>query len=132
MNDLPDSDPPFFFRRIWTGVGTDMDEVTMFKRDDDGTLMVVMDVLRTDLPAELKVAEPLSLVGDGLVIYGRGITPSTQHDRDHVATLAERGQVFAECYSVVCVEGEVGSHPLAAVTEISADEFESAKARGWA
>lgn len=134
MSELDDSDPPYFFRRVWTGVGTELDEVLVFKRLDDGTLSVQTDVPRADLPPELRAqaVETIPLAPDGLVIYGRGVTPRTQHDRDHVKTLAERGLIFSECFSVVCVEGELGSHPLAALTEIGREEFESAKARGWA
>lgn len=133
MSEIPDKDPPFFFRRLYLGA-TDMDEVTVYLRRADGSLEIHMEQRREDLPPELLVQEPLDIVPiteDPLVIYGREIEPRTREDRDYAKRMRERGQIFSECYSVLCVEGEVGTHPLATVMEISKVEFELARARSW-
>lgn len=127
MRELRDSVPPFFFRREWAGA-TPLDEVMVIKRAPDGTLVVQVDVLGEDAPDGERDA---SLAGPGLVIYGRGVQSSYEEDEWHLSGLARRGLVFSECFSVQCEEGEVGSHPLAALTEISRDEFEAARGRGW-
>lgn len=135
MSELPDADPPFFFRRVWSG-HTDMDEVTLFTHQPDGTLLITVGVPKADVPEEISAnaAYMPDLASDGLVIYGRAVAPSDpndEHDKQHIAEMKKRGQVFSECFSVVETEGELGTHPLAAVTEISREEFEAARARGW-
>lgn len=130
MTDLPNTDPAFFFRRVWSG-STPMDTVTTFRRQDDGTLLVTMDVPHSDLPPAERALEVLPIAPPGLVIYGRAVVPRTEHDQDYAARMRERGQVYSECYSINCVEGECGTHPLAAVSEITAEEFEAARIGGW-
>src|SRR4051812_42297352 len=94
---LADSDPPFFFRRVWTEA-TDMDEVTLFSHLPDGTLQVMVGVPRSEVPPEIQATavETIPLAADGLVIYGRGVKPETPHDREYAAAMAARGQVWAE------------------------------------
>lgn len=130
VTERPDGDPPFFFRRVWSG-GTDMDEVTVFKRQPDGTLAVMTGMPKADIPEGFRgAAETVPLVADGLVIYGRRVQPLSE-DARVVRDWESRGLVWSECYSVECTEGEVGTHPLSAVTEITREEFEIARGRGW-
>lgn len=147
MTGLPDADPPFFFRRVWTG-SVDADEVVELRRGEDGTLTVTTGRPR-DIPAHKSVMgrEPdgslvevgvrevalpvLSIVPDGLVIYGRAVDSLYEADRAYVESVRAQGGVFCECFSVACVDGEVGTHPLAALSEISREEFEAARERGW-
>lgn len=126
----PSIDPPFYFRRVWSGA-TEMDEVTVMTRGPDGSMQILLGVPHADLPSEVReqAVEAQPLVDDGLVIYGRAVIP--EEDRDYVLRMAKRGQVFAQCFSVRCPEGELGTHPRAAITEISRDEFEAAKERDW-
>lgn len=129
---ITDTDPPFYFRRVWTG-STPMDEVTLFHRQPDGTLLITMGVPEADVPLEVResaVRMP-DLESDDLVIYGRAVASSDPHDRHYYAELKARGQVYSECFSVACVGGEFGSHPLATLTEITREEFLAAKERGW-
>jgi hypothetical protein len=110
-----------------------MDEVTLFTHQPDGSLLITMGVPEADVPKEIKdnavmLDDPIT---DGLVIYGRGVWPDDPSDRKYVARMKRRGQVFAECFSVESLRGEVGCHPLAAITEITREEFLAAKERGW-
>lgn len=128
---LPDRDPPFFFRREWSGAG-ELDTVTVHRRLDDGTLLIETDVIAADLAPDMRAMETIQLVPIGLVIYGRAVWPNDPHDRALIREWEQRGLVFSQCFSVVETEGEVGTHPRAAVTEISREEFEAARERGWA
>lgn len=110
---------------------TDLDEVTVFKRLPDGTLAVMTGMPKDELPEEFQGAEEgVPLAAEGLAIYGRRVMPLAE-DKRVVRGWESRGLVWSECYSVICTEGEVGTHPLAAVTEITREEFEAARARGW-
>lgn len=129
LPERQNTDPPFFFRRIMSGT-VDTDTVTLQVRGKDGTLYIFPDVTRAELPPEYRDLEPVSIIPDGLVIYGRRVVPMRE-DAAVVARWEAQGRCWSECYSVVEREGEVGTHPYAAVTEISRDEFEAAKARGW-
>lgn len=129
QDGLRDTEPPFFFRRVWTG-GTAMDEVTTFQRTPDGTLMITTGIPAADLPeGGLEVPQEAEL--NGLVIYGRAVDVDDEHDMDYIDGMRERGQVFAQCFSEIETRGETGCHPLAAVTEISREQFEAARANGW-
>jgi hypothetical protein len=111
-----------------------MDEVTVVSHLPDGSVEVIVGIPKADVPADLRAGGidiPNPLLEDELVIYGRAIEPDDEDDRAHAAEMAKRGQVFCECFSVVAPAGEIGTHPLAAVTEISREEFEAARARGW-
>lgn len=111
-----------------------MDEVTVINPRPDGTVEIVMGIPRADVPSEITTRGVAIDVGtpDGLVIYGRAVSsPDDPHDQEHIDRMRERGQVFSECFSVIETRGELGTHPLAAVTEISREEFEAARARGW-
>lgn len=131
MSGLRDTAPPFYWRRVYTGA-TDMDEVTTFHRDPDGTLRIVMGVPRAYAPPVDDEAVVTDIAAIGLVIYGRAVdVDDDPHDHDHIARMRRVGQVFSECFSVQCPDGETGTHPLAAVTEISWDEFDLARRRGW-
>lgn len=63
-----------------------------------------------------------------LMIYGHRESSGDTH-HDHV--LARRGRAYAECFSVACPEGEVGSVDILDVTPITKEEFEEAKNRKW-
>ena len=125
---VPDREPPFFFRRLWTG-GTPFDEVTSMRRTPDGTLEITMGVPGYDFPADPSAVVLPPLASEGLVIYGRAVVPPV--DREDVERMWKRGLVFSRCFSVVCPEGELGTHPIATLSEISREEFEAAEARGW-
>lgn len=130
QDGLRDTEPPFFFRRVWMG-GTSMDEVTMFERRPDGTLLITTGVPEADLPQGAVGLEIENEVMTGLVIYGRAVDVDDAHDQEYIEGMRARGQVFAQCFSEVETRGETGCHPLAAVTEISRDEFEAARCNGW-
>lgn len=131
-DEIPDATPPFFWRRVWLG-GTALDEVTTFSRAPDGaTVLINVGVPQADVPEE--VMEGITVLDgtpDGLVIYGRAVRSRYEEDRAIEAEQRARGLVFSECFSVMCLDGELGTHPLATVTAISREEFEAARERGW-
>lgn len=132
---LPDervAQPPFYFRRLWTGGGANPDdEIDIHRVLPDGTLEITMGVRRGDLPPEMLDQDMVSLaLPGGLVIYGRRVT-AIPPDRVVVAEWEANGRVYAECFSEVCTDGEVGTHPRNEVQEISRAEFEEAMANGW-
>jgi hypothetical protein len=130
MQPLPDSDPPFFFRRVWTGGVTAQDEILAFSKQGD-TYVVDLSAQAGEVDPSWPVVS-LEVPDDGLVIYGRKVVSRYAEDADAMAQYERQGLVFSECFSEWCVEGELGSHPLATVTEISREEFEAARKRGWA
>jgi len=130
---LPDSDPPFFFKRLYMG-GTALDEVTQFKRHPDGTLEIIMGVPDLDVPYDPNAVrtDPLLAMEGGLMIFGRAVTtPNDPHDLAVIERNAQHGLVFCDCYSVAAPIGELGFHPIATLTEITRDEFDAAQRRGW-
>lgn len=132
MLHQPDSDPPFFFRRVWHGATTDLDEVVEFRKVGD-TFMVDLTARSGDVKSRvpaLSIVSPETPPG-GLVIFGRKVQSTYAEDAEAMAKYERQGLVFAECFSVWCEDGELGSHPLATVTEISREEFEAARERGW-
>jgi hypothetical protein len=66
-----------------------------------------------------------------LTIFGRQVEVSYAEDKQHVADLERRGMIFTESFSMACIEGELGSHPLATCTPISREQFMEAKSRDW-
>jgi hypothetical protein len=134
VSDVPDTDPPFYFRRVWTGA-TPADPVTVIRRRGH-RVEILTDIPGNLLPEDVRreaqeIEDELGLPEVELAIYGRAIWPDDEHDRYQIGELRKRGQVFAECFSVRCPEGEVGTHPFATVTQITKDEFERARERGW-
>lgn len=129
MQPIADSDPPFFFRRLWTG-NTALDEVMVQRRLPDGTLLIEPNVIGDEAPEGI---EHISLLPESgaLLIYGRKVTSSYAEDAAYVNSCEARGLIFTESFSVACVDGEIGTHPIATVTEISREQFEAARARGW-
>lgn len=49
----------------------------------------------------------------------------------HIVQQLENGYLFGRCYSVVVPEGELGSTHRSQVTQITQQEFESAREKGW-
>lgn len=123
-----DSDPPMYFRRVWTG-NTALDEVVVTRTLPDGTFLVELTL--GDLAPV--VDEVVSLVPpEGfLIIYGRKVRSSFPEDAEYIDACEARGLVYTESFSVACEDGEVGTHPLALLTEITKDEFDAARGRGW-
>lgn len=66
-----------------------------------------------------------------LMIYGYKVTTDDPHDAAIMESAEQRGYIFTQSFSVACVEGEPGSHPMSELREITRDEFEAAQARGW-
>lgn len=66
-----------------------------------------------------------------LAIYGFSVKSPFPED-DHIEARAfKNGYFMGYCFSTVEPEGEYGSTPLADVTEITEQEFEEARKRGW-
>jgi hypothetical protein len=122
-----------YYRRVYTG-STEMDEVVVFERQADGTLMITAGVPYADVPDEVKREPPIenTYAESALVIYGDATLPDDAHDREHALFMRKRGQVYGKWFSVIETSGEYGTHPLATLTEISSAEFEQARKRGWA
>lgn len=68
---------------------------------------------------------------DGLKIYGWSCKSPFPEDDAVEKRAFDRGMVMGFCFSEVVPDGEYGSTPLAEVVEISEDEFNQAKERGW-
>lgn len=68
---------------------------------------------------------------ENLVIYGRRIRSTYAEDWPMEARALERGRVMGEWFSVACPDGELGTNPLQACEEITAEEFSAAYQRGW-
>ena len=67
-----------------------------------------------------------------LTIYGEHFPSTYEEDEGPLAEVWERRKAFqAMCYSVHVLNGEPGLVALKDVTEITKEEFEAAKARGW-
>ena len=99
---------PRYWRRVWNPPGSGT------TRDVGGVLVV-----KPEVPE------------GGLVIYGYGRQSAYAEDRPAEDNAWRNGRFSAECFSQTCPEGEWGSVPLAEVQEITLDEFEAARARGW-
>jgi hypothetical protein len=129
---LPDTDPPFYFRRVYQGA-TDLDEVMVMRSTPDGRLEVIMGVPGPDAP-ELKMQpDDLDLfeTPDGLVIYGREVAPDNPWDSVIIEKERKRGLIFSQCFSVLAPDGELGFQPIATLTQISKEEWMEAADRGW-
>jgi hypothetical protein len=128
----PSSDPPFFFRRVWDPSAPNPDdEIVAMNRVGDE--MQVWIGRRRDMPEHVKVAGGVNvqMSEDALVIYGRKIVSRYPEDEEYLRMLEAQGSIFTECFSVAAPTGEIGSHPVRELTEISREEFEAARARGW-
>lgn len=66
-----------------------------------------------------------------LAIYGWSCKSPFPEDDAVEKRAFDRGMVMGFCFSEVVPDGEYGSTPLAEVVEISEDEFNQAKERGW-
>ncbi len=68
------------------------------------------------------------------VVFGEVQTHSEKYPEDTPAIQESRarGYLYGYCYSVLCVEGEIGSTHITRVSaKISREVFERAKANGW-
>ena len=68
---------------------------------------------------------------EGLTIYGHRIDSPYEEDQEYMRTLAARGVIYTESFSVACPQGELGSWGLHQVTAISKEQFEEARRRQW-
>lgn len=116
MQDNADRTPnpikgaPAYFKRIYTGGNVQsIDTTTMTVVSDTGPLI------------------------HDLAIYGIGAMSDYEEDHDHEYMVWNNRQAFfGWCFSVMEPDGEPGMTPLAAVTPITKEEFETARSRGWA
>jgi hypothetical protein len=131
MPEHPSSDPEFYFRRVWDPHASHPDDevVVMKKVGEDFQVWVGR---RHDIPEDVqKGGFDIPISDDALVIYGRKIVSRYPEDADYLRQLEAQGSIFTECFSVAAPTGEIGSHPVRELTEISREEFEAARARGW-
>ena len=127
----PSSDPEFYFRRVWDPqAGHEDDEIIVMNRGEDGTMEVWIG-RPSDMPEGVPTAVNVPLADEPLVIYGRRIVSRYPEDDGYLRQLEEQGSIFTECFSVAAPTGEIGSHPVRELTEITREEFEAARARGW-
>ena len=68
---------------------------------------------------------------DELKVWGRVVGSPYAEDQEGLRTLFDRGRVYAQWFSEIVPEGEIGSMALEEVIEISAEEFSQAFNRGW-
>lgn len=69
----------------------------------------------------------------GIPIFGE-VVEETEYEEDEldIAMARENGYIFGKCYSVMCVEGELGDTHVTRIThKIDKAVFERAKANGW-
>ena len=133
MSEHLSSDPEFYFRRVWDPHASHPDdEVVVMQRVGDGDMQVWVG-RRRDIPEGAAAQEvgAIPISEDSLVIYGRRIVSSFPEDADYLRTLEAQGSIFTESFSVAAPTGEIGSHPVQELTEITREEFEAARARGW-
>lgn len=70
----------------------------------------------------------------GCVIYGTVWTRCEKYPEDDevIANSMRRGFLYGDCFSTLCVEGEIGATHITNVNaKISEAVFERAKANGW-
>lgn len=130
MTELPDSSPPYYFKRLWDPKADTPEEMLVQEVDGD-TVKLTVGVLPDDLPDYLQGVEVISIRDDPLLIYGRKIESTYPEDRAFMRLQEQRGYIYTESFSVACVEGELGSQPLGLLTEISKGDFEAARKVGW-
>lgn len=109
--NLPNAQPPYYFRRVWN---PSYDQAVLAEHLPDGIFDSV-----------------IALHAEPLTIFGRKIVSPYAADTAHIREAERRGQIYTESFSVACVDGEVGSQPARECSEISEQEFEAARARGW-
>lgn len=89
---------------------------------------------KRDWPGPLDRLVPDAVVlNPGVTIYGYAAMSWIAEDHPLERRRWEQRRAFgAWCFSVAEPDGEWGDHPADAVTEITREEFEAARARGWA
>lgn len=97
---------PKFFRRVYNTMGT-----PPVRHEADAVI----------------ITQPF----DDLIIYGFSAKSPYLEDTGEEARLFRAGRFMSFCFSEVVPEGEYGSTPLDAVEEITEQEFNEAKERGW-
>lgn len=68
---------------------------------------------------------------DNLMIYGFSVKSPYEEDAPYEALTFGRGRFPGYCFSVVSPDGEYGTTPLSEVEEITEQEFNEARERGW-
>ena len=64
-------------------------------------------------------------------IYGYEDDSEDERDHFHIDSGMKRGLIFGRWFSSQCVGGEWGHHRISDLTDITADDFEFARQRGW-
>lgn len=77
----------------------------------------------------LKIDHSLSL--PACTIYGYEDDSEDERDHFHIDSGMRRGLIFGRWFSTNCVNGEWGHHHISDLTDITADNFESARQRNW-
>lgn len=128
MSDLRDSTPPFYFRRIWDPQADTREEVVYMETKGNRVEITLGVPGDPGIPANVEV---IPMQSEPLLIYGRKIVSPYAEDAAYIRRIERQGLIYTESFSVACVDGETGSHPLDELTEITKDEFDQARARGW-
>jgi hypothetical protein len=121
----------FFFKRWYTGP-SEHDAVTIIDpRTQPGDVIVLLDLLPDEIPANIRDAHRVPAGGVGYMIYGEKLVPDNAEDAQVVAVRETKGYCYARCYSSVEPEGEIGWMAYTDIEEISQNEFERARRAGW-
>jgi hypothetical protein len=131
VSEHQSSDPEFYFRRVWDPHASHPDDEVVVMTKVGENMQVWIGRSR-DIPEDAQAGGlDIPIRDDALVIYGRRIVSSYPEDADYLRQLEAQGSIFTECFSVAAPTGEIGSHPVRELTEITREEFEAARARGW-
>lgn len=135
MSEHPSSDPEFYFRRVWDPAAPHPDDevVVITEGGMVGVDRQIWVGRSRDMPEGVARDDAMHVpLSEGaLVIYGRKIVSRYPEDADYIRRLEADGGIFTESFSVAAPTGEIGAQPLSEVTEITREEFEQARARGW-
>jgi hypothetical protein len=75
--------------------------------------------------------ESFPITDEPLTIYGYEEDSEYDEDHEYIDNGLEKGFVNGYWFSVLCVDGEYGAHPLDRMESISEADFEAAKQRRW-
>jgi hypothetical protein len=130
-DEHPSSDPEFYFRRVWNPAAPHPDDEVVVMNRAGGDFQVWIG-RRRDIPEQAQgEGVPVPMASEPLVIYGRKIDSRYPEDQEYLRLLETQDCIFTESFSVAAPTGEIGSHPVRELEEISREEFEAARERGW-